>query len=232
MAVEYKRRYGYYFQTFHNPIDLEFWKKSQRKNYELGKSPTILYAGRVGLGIQNSLEMMAKAVTSLNKELNSSIKFVLQVNEKPEWMGKYSCVQHRGFVPYEDLPIKFAEADLLFLPYDFSGSSIKFIKYSMPTKASEYMVSGTPIMVFAPSETAIVNYAAKYNWAKVITEDSMEALKTALRSMILDQEERKKIAQSAIQLAENKHDAVKVRRDFKKALVSVMEDSLSYELRD
>ncbi|MEX2592072.1 MAG: glycosyltransferase [Anditalea sp.] len=227
MAVEYKRRFGFDFQTFHNPIDLNFWKKSQRNHYELGKEPIILYAGRVGLGIQESLEVMAKAVTVLNKELNASIKFVLQVNERSEWMEKYACVQYRGFVSYEDLPSKFAEADMLYMPYDFSVNSIKFIKYSMPTKASEYMISGTPILIFAPSQTAIVDYARKYHWAKVVTDDNLEVLITSLKSMIMNKEERERIAQTAIQLAEDKHDAAKVRYDFKEALVSVMEEDFT-----
>lgn len=226
MAEEYKRRYGKDFITFHNPIDLDFWKKSQRKSYDLGQEPIILYAGRVGLGIQKSLEMMAKAVTVLNKELRTSVKFVLQVNEKTPWMEKYACVQYRGFVSYEDLPAKFAEADILYLPYDFSVNSLKFIKYSMPTKAPEYMISGTPILIFAPSETAIVGYAKKNLWAKVTTDDNIEALIISLKSMIMNQEERKSIAQAAVQLAEDRHDAAKVRLDFLEILVSVMENAV------
>jgi glycosyltransferase involved in cell wall biosynthesis len=198
---------------------------------ELSKEPTILYAGRVGLGIQKSLEIMAKAITTLNQDLNTSIKFVLQVNEKPEWMEKYPCALYRGFVQYEDLSSTFAEADILYLPYDFSVNSIKFIKYSMPTKASEYMISGTPILIFAPSETAIVDYAKKYHWAKVTTDDSMETLITSLKSMIMNQEEREDIAQTAIQLAEDRDDAAKVRHDFKEALVSVMESAFSPNLK-
>src|SRR5690606_12170977 len=154
MAVEYKRRYGHEFNVFHNHIDLDFWKKFQRKDYVLADEPTILYAGRVGMGINESLEIMAQAVGLLNQELNISLKFVLQVSEKPDWTRKYPWVEFREFVAYNDLPQKFAQADFLYLPYDFSPSSIKFIKYSMPTKAPEFMVSGTPIIIFAPKETA------------------------------------------------------------------------------
>lgn len=223
MAIEYKRRYGYDFQTFHNPIDLNFWKQGQRNNYALGDPPTVLYAGRVGLGIEKSLQRMAKAITALNREMGTSIKFILQVSEKPSWTDKYDCVIHRSFVPYEELPIKFAAADILFLPYDFSAKAIDFIRYSMPTKASEYMISGTPILICAPEDTAIVDYAKKYGWAKVVTEDNLEVLTATLKSMLLDQEERRKIAQTAIKLAEDRHDAEKVRSDFTAALVSVLD---------
>ncbi len=227
MAIEYKRRYGYEFKTFHNPTDLNFWRKGQKKSWELAAQPTILYAGRTGLGIEESLKMMAKAVTQLNKELDVSITFILQVNEKPDWMDKFPCIEHRSFVKYENLPQKFAEADILYLPYDFSSSSVKYIKYSMPTKASEYMISGTPILIFAPFETAIVHYAQQHNWAKVVTDNKENALKTALKELILSQEERENRAQTAIQLAESKHDAVKVRTNFKRALTSLLEKPIS-----
>src|SRR5690606_23530886 len=185
--------------------------------------PTVLYAGRVGLGIEKSLQRMAKAITALNREMDTSIKFILQVSEKPSWTDKYDCVIHRSFVPYEELPIKFAAADILFLPYDFSAKAIDFIRYSMPTKASEYMISGTPILICAPEGTAIVDYAGKYGWAKVVTEDNLEVLTAGLKSLLLNQEERQRVAQTAIKLAEERHDAEKVRTDFKAALVSVLD---------
>jgi glycosyltransferase involved in cell wall biosynthesis len=231
MAIEYKRRYGYDFQTFHNPIELDFWKKGKENNQELAERPTILYAGRMGLGIEESVKMMARVVTQLNKELNSSIRFVLQVSEKPEWTDNFPCVEHRGFVAYEDLPAKFAEADILYLPYDFSSNSLTFIKYSMPTKASEYMISGTPILIFAPAETAIVDYAKRYQWAEVVTENDIETLKASLKNLILDKGLREKLTQTAIQIAECRHDAIKVRMDFKRALASVSEKTFPLDLK-
>lgn len=222
MSVEYKRRYGYNFKTFHNPIDLDFWKKKQRQSYELGKEVYILYAGRVGLGINDSLEKMAKAVEILNLEFDVSVRFVLQVSKRPSWMDRYKNVLYRGFVPYDELPAKFAEADILYMPYDFSVTSLKFIKYSMPTKASEYMVSGTPILIFSPNETAIVKYANEYKWAKVVTENNLEAVVQAVRSLLMNREEREWIAANAVKLAEEKHNSDKVRENFKQELLAVV----------
>src|SRR5690554_1902637 len=66
MSMEYERRYGKEFIPFHNPIDLDFWRRFQRSNYNLSDTPTILYAGRVGLGIEDSLKVMVKAVGIIN----------------------------------------------------------------------------------------------------------------------------------------------------------------------
>ncbi|MDN3686622.1 glycosyltransferase family 4 protein [Cyclobacterium jeungdonense] len=218
MAKAYQERYGFQFSTFHNPIELSFWNKSQRKSYEFGDKIQILYAGRMGLGIQSSLETMAKCLENLNKTGKKQLELVLQVGRKPSWADTYSCIHHRGFVPYEELPDRFSGADLLFLPYDFTPSATAFIKYSMPTKASEYMISGTPILIFAPEDTALVTYAQDYQWAKVVTKNEVEELKAALMELIDSEEYRKKVATKAIEIAEQRHDALKVREAFRNEL--------------
>jgi glycosyltransferase involved in cell wall biosynthesis len=222
MTLEYKTRYNKDFIPFHNPIDLEIWKPSQRNNYDLANSPTILYAGRIGLGIDTSLEVITKAIDMVNEELKINARFVLQTEFKPDWAYKYKCLQHQLFVPYDDLPKVFSGADFLVLPYDFSEKSIKYIKYSMPTKVSEFMISGSPIIIFAPEETAIVKYARKYKWAKVITENNCIKIAESLKALIQNKTERQLIAKNAIEIAEKNHDAAEIRRRFKSVICSLL----------
>jgi glycosyltransferase involved in cell wall biosynthesis len=218
MAKEYKKRYNKDFITFHNPIDIQFWKKHQRNSYRLSNSPTILYAGRTGLGIQHSLELIAQAVQRVNEELGLTIKFVLQTSQKPSWVASYPCVVHKPFVSYDELPRVFSEADLLVLPYDFSQQSLRYIKHSMPTKAPEFMVSGTPIIIFAPEETAIVTYAEKYNWAKVVSKNNVNDLAEGIKFLIQDEKNRQMIARAAVAIAENNHNSFEVKRKFKETI--------------
>jgi len=225
MSREYKKRYGKDSKAFHNPTDINFWKQSQRKEYSLGESPVVLYAGRTGLGIQQSLITLAKAIGQVNNELHTKIRFVIQTAEKPSWANDYPWVEHKSFVPYEELPKVFSGADFLILPYDFSEKSIKYIQFSMPTKASEYMVSGTPIIVFAPEVTAISKYAEEYKWAKVVTENDTDQLATALRSLVLNEVERKTFAETANSVAQNRHSADKVTKDFREEICSLAHQS-------
>ncbi len=222
MAEAYKVRYGKEFLTFHNSINIDFWRKKQRKKYQLSDSPRILYAGRVGLGIDESLKNIAMAIKHINDELGSDVKFSLQVKERPDWAADFSCVVHNHFVEYEELPHVFAAADLLILPYDFSIESISFIKYSMPTKAPEYMASGTPIIIFAPEDTAIVKYAKRFNWAKVVQENSIDELVSVLKELLNDELERKEIAQNAVRIAEKNHDSESVAAQFDEVLNSAI----------
>jgi len=214
MSDEYFRRYGLKSVSFHNPVDTDFWKKEQRNCYSVGSSPKILYAGRVGLGIDSSLLTMAKAVRDINKIQGSNLKFILQTESIPNWLNQFDCVIHRDLVSYDSLPKIFSEADLLFLPYDFSPESIAFIQFSMPTKASEYMICGTPILIFAPEETAIVKYANNFNWAKVVVIDDLEVLKVALKEILFNTDLRKILSENAINLSEKYHSKFIVQKNF------------------
>ncbi len=224
MAIEYKNRYGKEFITFHNSINMEFWKRYQRNSYDLNNPPEILYAGRIGIGIETSLELIAKAILRVNEELGISIKFVLQTQEKLSWFNKYNCVDHRPFVSYNDLPQKFSKADLLILPYDFSTKSIKFIRYSMPTKAPEYMISGTPILIFAPEITAIVRYAEKFKWAKVISQKKSSDLVKAIKFLMQNKNEREILAANAKKIAEANHSSYIITNRFRKTICSLAND--------
>jgi glycosyltransferase involved in cell wall biosynthesis len=214
MADEYEKRYSKKFITFHNPIDLDFWKKYQKSKYEINDSPTILYAGRIGLGVHSSLEKIAKVVQSINKEYNLKVKFILQTKEKPSWLQKYNSVQHVNPVDYIDLPKYFSSADILIIPYDFTQESVQYIQFSMPTKAPEYMISGTPIIVFAPESTAIVKYAKKYEWAEIVTSSNDLELSSAIRQLLENKNLREKLGKNAINIAEENHSSTNVSRNF------------------
>ncbi len=222
MAHEYKNRYNKNFITFHNPININFWKKHQKVKYELYNPTTILYAGRVGLGIQTSLETIAKSIDLINKELNICVKFILQTANKPAWSINYSCIEHRSLVLYNNLPKIFSEADFLILPYDFSSESLKYIQYSMPTKAPEYMISGTPIIIFAPETTAVVKYAEKYEWAEIVIKNNAQDLSIAIKKLIQNKILREKIGQNAKKIAEEKHNLINVSNNFKNLICSLV----------
>lgn len=222
MSEEYKTRYNKNFIPFNNPINIKFWKEFQRNNYSLSDNPKILYAGRIGLGIETSLELLAKAIQKINENFHLSIEFILCTESNPAWADNYSCVRFKGYIPYNLIPKTFSEADFLFLPYDFSKESIKYIQYSMPTKGPEYMMSGTPIILFAPKVTAIVKYCQKYDCAKIITDCNVESLSKSFIDLIKNEVERNRIAQNAKKIAEEKHSSINVTNDFEKIIKSLV----------
>ncbi len=227
MGEAYKKRYGKDFITFHNPIDVDFWQGGQKLDYELSKNPTILYAGRVGLGIDKSLKLIAKAVANVNAEMGLSVRFIIQAQKAPVWIKDHQLTEHKGFVPYGDLPKEFGSADFLILPYDFSTKSLAYIKYSMPTKASEYMASGTPILIYAPENTALVQYAREHQWAAIVNQQEIGLLTSTLKKLFTDKNLRQEIAGIAKKRAELNHDTKIVAKNFQKIIVEAAKTAKS-----
>jgi len=221
MSAEYKIRYNKTFIPFQNPIDIESWEKHQKNSYALNNPTVILYAGRIGLGIDESIETFARSLQLVNDESKLDIKLVLHSDLIPTWVSGFTCVEHRALVQHGDLPGLFSKADFLLLPYDFSPKSIKYIKYSMPTKAPEYMISGTPMIIFAPEETAIVQYAMKHEIGFIISENKVNGIAASIRQLIDNKELRSRIGHQAVQIAAQNHNSKFVNRNFRNLICSV-----------
>lgn len=221
MSEEYKKRYGKNFIPFHNPIDISYWKPVKQKDYAIKNTFTILYAGRIGFGIESSIAAIAEAVNSIAKT-NKNVVFEIQTAETEALHKLVKLNDNIKWIKplaYAALPEKFAKADLLLLPQDFDAKSVQFLKYSFPTKVSEYMISGTPILVYGDERTGLTKYALKEKWAYVVTENSIAALTSAIKKLISDDQLRKQLAETAQRIAVAKEDAVIVKENFRKAFI-------------
>jgi glycosyltransferase involved in cell wall biosynthesis len=90
----------------------------------------------------------------------------------------------------------------------------------MPTKATEYMISGTPVIIFSPEQAALVNHAKNRHWAKIVTDNSVTALSEAITSLIQNESERRILAKNAIEVA-NGYSMSKVTSAFRNILSSL-----------
>ncbi len=219
MSDEYKIRYGKDFIPFHNPIDLTIWKKESKNKWNIKHSFYIVYAGRVGNANQKSIFDICKSTSILNKEgtyiyfdiytPDYQLKRVLKLN-------KFQGVSIHPSIPHEDIPPLLAGADLLVIPLDFDKKSIKFAGFSMPGKTSEYMASGTPILVYAPAETALIHYTDKEKWGFVVNERNLSLLSAAIKQLYSDKFLREQLGKHARELAFKNHNAIIVRDNFHK----------------
>lgn len=221
MSDEYKLRYQKEFIPFHNPIDIGYWKPAAAKDYSVKNKFTILYAGRIGLGIGTSVAEIAVAVNDIAKD-NPDIVFEIQTADT-EMLNKLVAVKEnvRWVKPidYSALPAKFAAVDLLLLPQDFEPESIQFLKYSFPTKVSEYMISGTPILVYGDPQTAVTKYAVKDKWAYVVSERSKVALINAIKDLYSNADLRKQLGTTAQAIALEKEDSKIILEAFRQSFL-------------
>jgi glycosyltransferase involved in cell wall biosynthesis len=222
MSDKYKERYGKIFIPFHNPIDLSVWKGQSRIDWKVGKIFRILYAGRLGKITLKSLVDICEAMTDINVEHTEIIFEILtpdSFKHDLKILKKYKGVEIRSYIKHNEMPAKLKSMDLLIIPLDFNEKNLRFVRYSMPTKASEYMASGTPILVYAHKDTALVKYAKEGRWGHVVDEEDRSLLKKALIDLITDIDLRRKIGEKAIEVAFKNHNAGVVRKEFQKALI-------------
>jgi glycosyltransferase involved in cell wall biosynthesis len=224
MSEEYKNRYNRDFMPFHNCIEFEKWEKYRRTNHQISDKFVILYAGRIGPGTSTSIISIAKAVEIIGNR-NINIEFQIQTKEISAGFDleiqKLKYTRKNNLIPYEQLPEKFASADLLVLPMDFDKDNLNFIHLSMPTKVPEYMISGTPILVYADKSTALNKYASKEDWAFVVSDDNIDNLSEKIFQIYNSMEDRIRISQNAYKVVMKNHICQNNRIKFKDFLANV-----------
>ena len=221
MSKEYEIRYSKEFIPFHNPIEIGNWLPYAKTDWNIKGKFTILYAGRIGRGIKKSIFDIAKAVQHFSLK-NDNIQFEILTNNFSE-IDK--LVKHNDHVKwlkpieYSELPKKFSNVDLLILPEDFDSASIEFLKYSIQTKVPEYMISGTPILVYADERTALAKYAIRDGWAYIVSENNETLLTQALEELYSNLSLRRELANKARIVAIQNEDANLIRENFRKKLL-------------
>lgn len=221
MSEEYKIRYNKEFIPFHNPIQIGKWLPFAKNDWTIKDKFTILYAGRIGRGIKNSIYDISRAVNNFSKK-NDKILFEILTNNFSEIEKIVELNKHVKWlkpIEYSELPKKFSSVDLLILPEDFDPDSIEFLKYSIQTKVPEYMISGTPIMVYADKRTALAKYAMAEGWAYLVSEHNEILLTRALEELYNDLPLRKRLAERARKVAIQNEDAETVRENFRGKLL-------------
>jgi glycosyltransferase involved in cell wall biosynthesis len=225
MSEEYERRYGKKFIAFHNPIDLDMWLPFSKTNFAFEKEYIkVLYSGRIGVGIASSLIEVASAIDLMN-EGAEKIKLHIQTPTEEQsivdMLQSHKCVIINPIAEYRDLPGIFSDADILLLANDFNGEGVAYLKFSMPTKASEYMISGTPVLVYAPEEAAVSKLFSQNECAYCLYIQDTEEIIKSIRYLISNEEFREKISRNSVTLAKEIFDAEKVRNKFQNLLINL-----------
>jgi len=221
MSTQYSKKFNRVFYSFQHAVDNKLWFRK----YIVRKNPepfVILYAGRISIGTINSLFLLAQSIDNCNRDYESNFEFQIQTTSPvPKLLrkfSKYKCVKIHNAVPYDSLPDRYAEADLLVLPMDFDKESLTYIKYSMPTKVPEYLVSGVPIFVLAHEITALYKYAKSEKWAFLNATEKSKDIEKQLMEIRNNYNKRIEVSEIAKSVGKRNHDIQIVRDSFTKLI--------------
>lgn len=109
--------------------------------------------------------------------------------------------------PQAEMPRIQNEADILLLPLSWDTPSPKVIETATPGKLTDYLISGKPILIYAPDYAYITEYGNKFNFAAVVNKRSEEALIEAINKITNNQDYRDNLVNNAKILFHKNHNA-------------------------
>lgn len=228
MSEEYLKRYSKVFIPFHNPIDISGFSGMKKRTFGMDDTIRILYLGRIGMANKESLLSFARAVSVKNREdLVVLLDIYTPDIDSPDSARIRNLRNVRILPPvrHDEVASLLTGSDLLLLPLDFNRTGLNYAQYSIPTKASEYMISGTPIIVYAPAETAVSKFCAENNCAFCLNKPGEAEVLQAIDYIIENQDCREKWAGNAAKLAGELFDARLVRDRFQTLLSGLADRS-------
>lgn len=186
MANEYQKRYKLPFSWAHNYIKEEEWEVYKR-NAEKKKQELIIgYFGTIDIKNIETFNYLFEAL-----KLVEDYKFkvhIFSTGQLTKTFCEYDNVKVFNTVNQNEYKKEILKCSVLFLPLGFSQLSLKYTKFSMPTKLSEYLIAEIPVLVFAHQDTALFKFCLKNKCAKLVSEKSSLAIKNAIIEIVVDNE--------------------------------------------
>ena len=133
-----------------------------------------------------SLADICKAVTSLAKE---DVKCRLEIYGSASDSSHAKSLVDDKYVFYGGAPTReegqrlMQEAGCLLIPLSFNPRALEAMKYCYSSKLPDSLASGTPTLVYAPTEAAISKLCAENDLGFLVTTPSIEAIKSMLRDL-------------------------------------------------
>lgn len=184
MAEEYEKRFGGRWIYFHNPVAFNNWEKHQKKVVAPLMNPVkVGYFGRVGRANAQSIDLFVEAINS--HQVEYTIEFHLFTSNTINDQNAKNVYFH-SFIDNSLMPATITSFDLLLLPISFIDEDFLFAQYSIPTKLSEYLISGVPVIVIAPKGIALTEFVSTRNCGLCICTTNLAEITKRINHFISD----------------------------------------------
>lgn len=233
MCRAFEIRYGHPFEAFQNTVDATRWAPLAKQDVSVGTPADILYVGSIFPQAQlDSLVACCRAVAALAQSgFAATLTLSTPSGHAERYRNRLAIDPAIRIVDTirddETFFRRIAQADLLLLPVNFDADSIRFIRYSMPTKVPAYLTAGAPIFAHGPAATAQIAYAIESGWAMVHSEPGLDGLIAAMRRALTDLDARRQAMAAARATALRNHDTTQVRELFQARIAAATDRPMS-----
>jgi len=210
MAKDYEERYGRPFVAFPNPVE-----QISQDICVNSESRSITFVGKILNHNIKSIVLFATALAKSNSNLTLDIYSDVRDEVKNKIKSKYNNTVFHGWVNHDDIPEIIRNSRILYLPISIDKQTIKFTKYSMSTKMSEYLSSGVPVLYQGPDGIAMTEMLEKYRCAFIVKNNDVNMIASTIKQIIDDNEGVKQVVDAALKLYKDKFEMGKVSNELK-----------------
>jgi glycosyltransferase involved in cell wall biosynthesis len=200
MKIEYENRFGGEWCFFHNVVDSSVWEKFNSRINRAPSNPIkIGYFGRIGKANDELFSVFTEVIINFPVEIEFHI--YTDISKSSIRIPHSSRIFIHNFISTNEIPITVTKYDFLFLPLSFKAEDFIFSKFSFPTKFSEYLISGVPILLMAPEESAVYKFGLKHNCALLFNDCNNEIISDKLLKVIDNIDSYNEVSKNGIKVA-------------------------------
>ncbi len=173
------------------------------------------------VGFAGSLHFYGRELQRLVPAFEQTGAVLNFYGQKTRELPESPAVVDRGMWKIDELwPVVQRECDALILPYPGAGWLENVFRTHFPTKLSEYLWQGMPVVVTGPAYATGLRWAAEHRDGCVaLTDPAVEEFAAVLRGLRDDAERRVALGRGAADLARRYFEPQAVRTRFRDYLV-------------
>ncbi len=188
----------------------------------------IFYGGMIYHTVRDSIYFLADTVKAMNAlhTLTRPVEVHFYGNvsdaDRSSLTAGSESIKIHGWLGQGELQKTLAEADILFLPVGFVESAEYYARTSFPSKFADYLAASRPILVLAPENAFIVQYAREHNCAAVVVEQDQSQLWDAIKSLAGRTVQTVELARSSLLTFYKNHSVESQRQEFVSCLAQLL----------
>ena len=225
----YRDRYGDTFRPaiLHNSISPAQYERV-RTQYSPSPPYRIVFTGNVYWAQERSVVNLIRTMDELR---DSQVLLDLYIPNPPQ--SVIDQIRERKNIrltsaPATAMPRIQCSASILFLPLSWDTPAPDIIATATPGKLTDYLASGRPILIHAPSCAWINQYARQEGFGLVIDEESIAKLKDGVLKLIKDKRFARRLVRNAKKTFYKNHMARSAISKF----ISILESAFDIDLHN
>lgn len=191
-----------------------------------GDAVTILFSGAIYHVNAGAFRNLVAALAAPGLE---RVELHLYTAQAAEQLAAYGILDARvvvhPHVPPGEAALLQQRADILFLPYAFDSPVPEIIRTSTPSKLSDYLAAGRPILVHAGADALVCDYFRAQRCGIVVDRNEPAALAAAIAELLARPDLRTELADRARRCALADFDPDQSRRRFLSVVAGSSDDA-------